>query len=93
MKVKLRKDTELEVSTGYDEEGDIANTETESYAAGTELEFEIVDFAQRMVDGKLVDDPDTWNIQLGDGSVAFGVSKDWFDIIEADEEDLLPINE
>jgi len=77
MKAKLIQDCEFEIVT------DIENDEPvwglpEFFKAGTVLEFDIVDHPEKFVGDKLVEDKTLWNIQFGDGTMAMGVSCEWF---------------
>ena len=90
MKVKFVKDCEIEVVQSFDEDTEKTKSYFEILKVDEELEFDIVDFA-KMPDGK-TDDRNALNVQFPDGSVAFGLMTDWFEIIEArdlDEQKLI----
>lgn len=82
MKVQFVCDCEIEVISNFDEALDDGDSETEVFRAGEFAEFDVVDHPQRMVDGELRDDLTMVNVQFGDGSVAFGLSCEWFKEIQ-----------
>lgn len=84
MIARLLVDAEFEVTANFDEENDFPETESQLFKKGTELDFEVVDYGQFAITGK--DDPNCWNIQFPDGSVAFGCSREWFEILEGEDE-------
>ena len=81
MKIKLLKDTELTITTHFNEDGEPVE-EIEVFKAGAVLEFDLIDYPLRFIGGVLVPDTNIWNVQFGDGSMAFGVSREWFEIVE-----------
>jgi len=81
MKVQLLKDIEIEVIESFDAALDDAESVTEVFKTGETIEFDVTDHPLRMIDGELKEDPDTINVQFGDGSVAFGLSLEWFKVI------------
>ena len=74
MRVKFLKSCEIEVCTNVDK-FDNAMTETEVFEVGDETEFEIIDHPTD-IQGR--EDLSHVNVQFGDGSVAFGLSTEWF---------------
>lgn len=87
MKVKFLVLCEIEVYETVEEaaEGDMLEEgQTEVFLPGQEADFDIVDHPLRFNGTDLVEDPNILNVQFGDGSVAFGISREWFE--EVDEE-------
>jgi hypothetical protein len=82
MKVKWKVPVELEVIESFDKAMDDVDSYTERFNAGEVTEFDIFGYAERFVKGKLKEDKTLPNIQFGDGSVTFGVSTEWFEVIE-----------
>ena len=78
MKVEFIQACEIEVFTSFDEALDDGETETEIFFVGDTAEFDIIDHPEKLVDGKFQPDTQLLNVQFGDGSVAFGLSKEWF---------------
>jgi len=81
MKATLKCDVEITVVTGLNEDSEpIENIRV--LTAGTEIHFQLVDYAMRFdaSEGELVPDLQMWNIQFLDGSMAFGVSAEWLDV-------------
>ena len=78
MKVEFLTDVEIEVIESFDD----AESTTQVFRVGDTTEFDVMDHPQRMIDGELKDDPDTVNVQFGDGSVSFGLSLDWFKVLD-----------
>jgi len=72
--IKFKQDTTLQVIEGYDEENDNITEEVEE----TFKEGELVD-ADIVSDD---DDSDYVDIQFGDGSVAFRIQRDCFEVVE-----------
>ncbi len=62
--IEWQVDAELEIVSTYDEETDVAETSNELFSQGTRSEVDIIE-----------DNGETVDIQFGDGSMAFGVSK------------------
>ena len=83
MKIRWLCDVELEVIESFDEALDNADSSTEIFRAGEQTEFDVFGYLERVIDGKLEEDKNFLNIQFGDGSVSFGVSKEWFEEIPA----------
>lgn len=81
MKIKLLQDTELTIVTHLNEEDEPVEV-NELFKAGTVLECDLIDHPERMVEGNFVLDTSLWNVQFGDGSMTFGVSREWFEIVE-----------
>ena len=75
MKVKWLQDVSLNVTETFDEETDTADEYTVNFKQDEVTEFDIFD-----------DRGDTVNIQFGDGSVAYGVPKSLYEIIDIEEE-------
>jgi len=73
MKIKFKTDIELEVVESYDEANDHAETSNETFKAGEVHEVDLLDSAGDM--SVVVD------IQFGDGSVAFSVPTDFFEVL------------
>ena len=69
MIVKVIEDTELDIYVSARSRKSIV----EKFVVGEKLEFDILD-----------DYGDDMDIQFGDGTVSFGVFKDWFEILEED---------
>ena len=76
MKATFNCDVELTIVTNLNQD-DEPEEEQEFFKKGTPITFDLIDYAERVVDGNLVPDKDLWNIQFGDGSMAFCVSKEW----------------
>lgn len=72
MKIKWLQDTPLTIIVGFDEDDDDCPIEEEDmFDKDSISEVEIID-----------DDGDTFNIQFGDGSMAYGVSTTLFEVME-----------
>jgi hypothetical protein len=80
MNIKFKTDCELTLVTHLDESQEPQET-TELFKSGEILNCEFVDYPERFISGELQEDRSLWNIQLGDGSMIFGVSVEWFDVI------------
>lgn len=80
MQVRFLTDVEIEVFES--DEDDFEASDTETYKAGDIEEFDVFGHPHRMVDGELVEDPNLVNVQFGDGSVAFGLSTEWYEVLE-----------
>lgn len=61
-----------------DEEGS-----TEVFHVGQTADFEIFGHPERLVNGEWVEDEDYVNVQFADGSVAFGIGRDWYEVIQS----------
>lgn len=73
--IKFKFDTQLEVVTDFDEKTDnITGVETETFKAGERVDAEII--SDREEKGDVFVD-----LQFGEGSVAFGVQRDSFEVI------------
>lgn len=70
MKIKWLKDVELEIVTNYNENSDLADTETEVIGEGEEDEVDIFD-----------QDDKTVSLQFSNGEVSFNVPRDLFKIL------------
>jgi hypothetical protein len=68
--IRFRTDTELEIVETFDETTEQAETVLEKFEQDDRADGDIFDETE-----------DTADIQFGDGSVAFNVSKDLFEII------------
>lgn len=79
MKVRFITKCEIEVLESFDEALDDGETTTEVFNVGDTAEFDLLDPPERMVGNKMVSDTENVNVQFGDGSVAFGLSKSWFE--------------
>ena len=75
MKIKFKETAELELVVNFDEKTETGQFETETFKAG---DIEEVDTVSINFDLGTVD------IQFGDGSVAFGVPRHLFEVIESD---------
>lgn len=80
MIVRFKEACEIEVTDYYDEENDEPITHMEAFAEGEEVEFDVVD--EHGGEGEL---GELVNIQFFDGSVAFGIPTDSFEIISREE--------
>lgn len=80
MKAKFTKQCEIEIVDHYDEDIDDVISSIEMFNEGEEIEFDVFGHPERVIDGNIVEDTSLLNIQFGDGSVAFGVSKEWMEI-------------
>jgi hypothetical protein len=86
MKVKFNTDCEIEVISSYDEALDDVEGSTEIIRAGSKLDFDVIGHPERFQAGKgFVEDKTLVNVQFPDGSVAFGISTEWFDETNSDE--------
>jgi len=72
--IKWKKNATLVVITGYDEKLDRATEEDESFVKDEQTEVDII----------ASDFPDYVAIQFGDGSVAYGVPTNLYEVIEED---------
>ena len=79
MKVKFTSDVELEIIESFEEALDDAESTTEVFKQDTVVDFDVFGYGERMIDGELVEDRNLLNVQFADGSVAFGVSTEWFE--------------
>lgn len=82
MKVRFTDSCEIEVFESFDEALDDGETSTEIFREGDEAEFDILDSPLRFDGNDLVPDDSIVNVQFGDGSVAFGLSRSWFEELE-----------
>lgn len=82
MKVEFLLDCEIEVIESFDEAMDDAESTTELFHKGDQTEFDILDHPQRFNGDEFEDHPTMVNVQFGDGSVAFGLSCEWYKEIE-----------
>jgi hypothetical protein len=80
MKLKFIVDCELNIVTQLNEEQEPIET-VEVFRIGEIIECDLIDHPERMVEGEFIPDTNLWNVQFGDGSMAFGVSREWFEII------------
>ena len=77
MIVKFVKKCEITICQDVeDEEGII-----EEYNVGDIKHFVVMDHPLKFLNGKFVEDQDLVNVRFDDGSVAFGISKDWYEEI------------
>lgn len=81
MKLKFITDCEACIVTNLDENEDPIE-EIELFSKGCVIECDLIDYAERMIGGKLTPDKSLWNVQFGDGSMVFGLSREWFEIVE-----------
>ena len=73
MKIKLRQDCGFTIVDHLDEDGEPVEID-ESFNAGD------------ILDGDLVDDYDTYiNFQFSDGAMLYGLKKNLYEVVEADE--------
>ena len=82
MKVKFTSDCEIEVHESAEQVLADEDGKTELFHVGDTIEFEVISHPGRMIDGEFKEDKDILDVQFGDGSVAFGLSVDWFDRID-----------
>ena len=76
MKATFITDCAVEVVENFHEEEDHAEITEEHFCIGDEIEFDIFGHPMKLDDkNKLVEDLDKIHIQFGDGSVAFGLSR------------------
>lgn len=80
MKLQFNRPVQLEIVEKI-EENDTPIESQEIFQSGEIIEVDLIDHPLRMKDGELVPDENLWNVQFGDGSMAFGVDREWFDII------------
>lgn len=74
--ITFKANTELNLVTSFDEKTDTITGEAiETFKAGEKVDADIID--DREEKGEMFVD-----LQFGDGSVAFGVQRDCFDIID-----------
>ena len=81
MRVKFLVDCEIEIIEGFNELADEAEPTTEVFRVGDEVEFDVFDSPQRFNGQDLEDHPDMVNVQFGDGSVAYCLSKEWYEVM------------
>ena len=81
MKIQFLDSCEIEVCESFYDALDDAETRTERFEAGEEVEFDVFGHPQSFNKniGQIVDDKAYVNVQFPDGSVAFGLSVDWFE--------------
>jgi len=73
--ISFKNDTELTLVTSFDEKTDtITGEETETFKAGEPVDADIID--ENETKGEMFVD-----LQFGDGSVAFGVQRECFDVL------------
>jgi hypothetical protein len=75
MRVIFVESCEVEVINSFDEALDDAESSTEIFNPGDIIEFDILDPPTRF-DG--AEDTMNINVQFPDGSVCFGMSREWF---------------
>ncbi len=73
MKIKFNQDCQLEVTTGFDEETETAETQDEIFVFGEVIECEVVSVNPSFK---------TSEIQFCNGHVAYGVPWVYFEVIE-----------
>lgn len=71
MKLKFVKDCELEVVENYDETDDVTDSALEIFKAGEVIDVDSENESEQY-----------WDIQFGDGSVAFCVQKALTEVLE-----------
>ena len=74
MKAIFITDCEVDIYTSPESD----ESETVLIEMGEVREFTIIGQPQRMIDGKLADDPANVNVQFSDGTVATGIARAWF---------------
>ena len=79
MKLKFNRDVQLEIVERVENDTPVESQEV--FRAGDTIDVDLIDHPFRMVGERLLPDPTIWNVQFGDGSMAFGVSREWFDIL------------
>lgn len=77
MKIRFTTDCELTIVTNLNQDSE-PDEEIEVFRSGEEVEVDLFGYAERMKNGKLVEDHSLPNFQFGDGSCVFGVNTDWF---------------
>jgi hypothetical protein len=81
MKVRFVTKCEIEIFDSFDEALDDGETSDEIFDVGDITYFNLLDPPLRF-DGKgFIPDKDNVNVQFDDGSVAFGISRTWFEEI------------
>ena len=73
--IRWLKDTALEITVGFDEEEDKAFIEDETFPEGETCEVDILDERGE-------DNSKTYDMQFGDGSVAYCVPASCFEFVE-----------
>lgn len=83
MKVQFTQPVEIEVIESFDAALDDAESTFEVFSPGDTIEFEVIGHPERLMNGELREDSSLLNVQFGNGSVAFGLSTSWFNILES----------
>lgn len=80
-KIRFICDCEIEVlhTLSEDEEPE---SEPKLFKKGTEVEIFVVDYPQKHTNEGFVDDESKINVQFPDGSMAYCISLDWFEVVE-----------
>lgn len=89
MKVKFLTDCEIEVYSHFDENQDLAESETQIFRTNDEVEFDLIDHPDKFVNGKFTTDKTLYNVQFPNGKVAFALSTEWFQVIEPNEQSVI----
>lgn len=74
--IKFKEPAELEVVVNFDEQTETAQTETEVFNPGDTAEADVIETNENF---------GTATIQFGDGSVAYGVPMNVFDVVEKED--------
>ena len=80
MKLKFLSDSELEIVTDYDAVYERPVTENQAFVAGTVVEVDITDVNE---------EHRVFDMQFGDGSMAYNMQPGWFQVVEGEIKDLL----
>lgn len=84
MLVEFNQSVAIEVFDSYDEALDDGETHHENFNSGDTVEFDVIDHPLRFREGEFEPDPTMVNVQFNDGSVALGLSTDWYKIIRGE---------
>lgn len=80
MEIEFLCDVELTLVTNLGQD-DEPIEDVRVFQKGSTLNITLIDHPSRF-DGKdLVEDQTMWNVQLDDGAMVFGVTREWFKII------------
>jgi len=78
--ISFKNDTELTLVTSFDEKTDtITGEETETFKAGEPVDAEIIEDESTSLEEK---GEQFVTLEFGDGSVAFGVQRDCFTVLD-----------
>jgi hypothetical protein len=82
MKIQFNQSCEIEVWNNYDEILDSVDYSTALFNSGDIVEFEVFGHPEKFNGKTFEEDTELFNVKFNDGSVAYGISKDWFTILE-----------